>query len=144
MKNFELIHEMALRRKGGQNELQALLPTVRSVEEIATTPDDRFLAEMTRCINQAGFSWKVIDQKWPQFEEAFFGFNLNKLSLLSEEQWEAYTKDKRVVRSWQKIKAVKDNLVFVLDIRFEHQSFARFIADWPPSDQVGLMDADEE
>lgn len=102
--------------------------------------DDRYLSMMTRVINQAGFSWKVIERKWPQFEEAFLGFDTFKLSLLSPEQWEAYTSDRRVVRNWQKIKAVQDNLFFVREISRQHGSFGNFIAAWPESDQVGLLE----
>ncbi len=64
---------------------------------------------------------------------------MRKLSLLSPEQWENYTKDKRVVRNWQKIKAVKENVVFILDEAREHGSFAKFIADWPCSDLANLL-----
>ncbi|MCH8136192.1 MAG: hypothetical protein IIB77_09475 [Proteobacteria bacterium] len=36
-------------------------------------------------------------QRWGvRLEEAFFGFDLNKLALLSPEQWEAYASDRRV------------------------------------------------
>ena len=94
---------------------------------------------MTKCINQAGFSWKVIENKWPEFEVAFFGFDLRKLGLLSAEQWEAYASDRRVVRNWQKIKALQENVFFVQEESRKHGSFGTFIADWPPSDQIGLM-----
>lgn len=78
-------------------------------------------------------------KKWPEFEAAFFNFNLKKLSFLSDEQWEAYTQDKRVVRHWQKIKATKENLLFILDVAREQGSFAQFIQDWPLDDIVGLL-----
>lgn len=139
MKKFEQIWRRAEKRKGGRKGLQQLLPKVASARKLKNTGDDRYLSMMTRVINQAGFSWKVIDRKWPEFEEAFLGFDTFKLSLLSPEQWEAYTSDRRVVRNWQKIKALQDNLFFVREIAGEHGSFGKFIADWPVSDQVGLL-----
>jgi 3-methyladenine DNA glycosylase Tag len=139
MKKFKSILAQAEKRKNGKKGLSAWLPKVLTDKQIAKQSDDRFLAMMTKTINQAGFSWKVIEKKWPQFEEAYFGFELHKLSLLSPEQWENYVKDPRVVRNWQKIKAVRDNLLFILDVEREHGSFAKFIANWPSSDQVGLM-----
>ena len=138
MKKFTQIRERAEKRKGAR-ELKKLLPPVASTRELLALGDDRYLAMMTKCINQAGFSWKVIENKWPQFEEAFFGFDPFKLGLLSPEQWEAYTGDRRVVRNWQKIKALQDNVYFVQDIATTHGSFGQFIADWPAADQVGLM-----
>lgn len=88
---------------------------------------------------QAGFSWKTVHKKWPEMEAAFLGFDIEKLGYLPEERWEALLNDKRVIRSWTKIKAIQQNLAFVRDTAEQHGSFGRFIADWPTADQVGLM-----
>lgn len=136
---FTQIRQRAEKRKGGAAALKKMLPEVLSNKKIAELGDDRFLSMMTKCINQAGFSWKVIENKWPQFEEAFFGFDPGKLGLLSPEQWEAYASDRRVVRNWQKIKALQENVFFVQEETRKHGSFGKFIADWPSSDQIGLM-----
>ncbi len=139
MKKFSIIIKQAEKRKGGNAELKKLLPSVLSAEELLKVGDDRFLAMMAKAIHQAGFNWSVIEKKWPQFEEAYFGFNVNKLGRLSPEQWEAYMKDVRVVRNWQKIKAVMDNVGFMHQEISLHGSFAAFMAGWPENDQIGLM-----
>ncbi len=139
MNKFSKIRKRAEQRKGGAAALKKILPKVASKKKLAALGDDRFLAMMTRCINQAGFSWKVIENKWPEFEEAFFGFDTRKLGLLSSEQWEAYTSDRRVVRNWQKIKALQENVFFVQEVARQHGSFGKFVAGWPESDQIGLM-----
>ncbi|HIF87421.1 MAG TPA: DNA-3-methyladenine glycosylase I [Gammaproteobacteria bacterium] len=139
MKKFSEIKKRAEKRKGGASGLKKLLPKVASRRQLASLTDDRYLAMMTKCINQAGFSWKVIENKWSQFEEAFFGFDLNTLALLSPEQWEAYTSDRRVVRNWQKIKALRENVYFVQEESRLHGGFGKFIGEWPQSDQIGLM-----
>src|SRR5204862_6641034 len=36
--------------------------------------------------------------------------------------------------------AVRDNARFVADIAREHGSYGKFLAQWPVSDQVGLLD----
>lgn len=136
---FSDIHAIAAKRKGGKKNLNQLLPALRTDKELAELGDDRYLSAMTQCINQAGFSWKVIENKWPQFEEAFYGFKIEKLSLLADEHWENYTTDKRVVRNWQKIKTVKDNLGFIYEIKRKHGSFGKWLAAWPAADQIGLM-----
>ena len=137
--DFSTILARAEARKGGELALAQLMPYVASQEELVDLPDDRYLAMMTKCINQAGFSWKVIENKWPEFEQAFFGFDPLKLSYLSPEQWEAYASDRRVVRNWQKIKALQDNVFFVQDTSRQWGSFGAFIAQWPVTDQIGLM-----
>lgn len=119
--------------------LKKLLPEVVSEKKLAELGDDRFLSMMTKTINQAGFSWKVVENKWPEFEEAFFGFDTGKLGFLSPEQWEAYASDRRVVRNWQKIKALQENVFFVQEESRKHGGFGKFLAQWPASDQIGLM-----
>ena len=137
--DFQTILSRAEERKGGTKELKALLRSPLSPDQLSKIPEDRYLSAMTRCINRAGFSWKVIDQKWPEFEEAFFGFKVDTLALLSDEQWEAYLNDRRVVRSGQKIKALRDNVSFLYDLRFTDKGIAQLIANWPRDDQIGLM-----
>ena len=129
MTKFQKISERAEQRKGGGAALKKLLPKIASKKQLQSLGDDRYLAMMTKCINQAGFSWKVIENKWPEFEEAFFGFDPRKLGLLSAEQWEAYTSDRRVVRNWQKIKALQENVFFVQEESRKNGSFGNFIAN---------------
>ena len=139
MSSFDAILSRAEQRKGGAAGLKKLLPQVARHGELRKLGDDRYLAMMTKCINQAGFSWKVIEKKWPEFEEAFHGFDPRTLGFLSPEQWEAYASDRRVVRNWQKIKALQENVFFVQAIAREHGSFGAWLAAWPLEDQVGLM-----
>ena len=98
MAKFEKIKERAEHRKGGGAALKKLLPKVASKKQLVALGDDRYLAMMTKCINQAGFSWKVIENKWPDFEEAFFAFDPKKLGYLSPEQWEAYARGRPRIR----------------------------------------------
>lgn len=139
MQKFAEIQASAIARKGGAQALQDLLPTVMSEAQFLALPDDRILAMMCRTINQAGFNWTVIHNKWPQFEDAFFGFDVDRLAMLSAEQWEAYCNDTRVVRHWPRIKAVMENVSFVRAYRDEYGSFARFLHTYPASRQVELM-----
>ena len=136
---FQTIQDMAAERKGGKSALRRLLPKVPSQSALAALGDDRVLSAMAKCINRAGFNWQVIESKWPQFEEAFFGFDIGRLASMPIDEWEAYTSDKRVVRNWPKIKAVMENVGYILEIAERHGSFARFLAEWPADDQIGLM-----
>lgn len=135
------IEALAADRKGGQAALDKLLGEHKplSAKQLAKLGDDRYLAMMTRCIFQAGFNWKVIDKKWPGFEEAFHGFNPKGLAHMPPEKWDAYSSDKRIVRNPQKIGSVLDNAHFVWSTAQQHGSFAKVFAEWPQSDQIGLM-----
>ena len=95
---------------------------------------------MTRRIFNAGFSAKVIDAKWPAFEEAFHGFDPRRCAHITEAEFDALTKNPGIVRNGVKIKSVQVNAAFILDLEAEHGSAARFFADWPDNDYVGLLD----
>ena len=83
MTSFAEILARAVTRKGGEAALERILATTapRPPAEIASTLDDRILAEMTRRIFYAGFSSKVIDDKWPAFEAGFDRFDPTRSSL---------------------------------------------------------------
>ena len=65
MESFDSIFQRAAERKGGVAALEALLPHASSPEELRAHPDDRYLAEMTKCVFRSGFVWKIIESKWP-------------------------------------------------------------------------------
>lgn len=137
---FKTIWARAAKRKGGDKALQALLPKTPDQKALAKLADDRVLAEMTKRVFSAGFVWQVIDAKWDGFEAAFLDFQPKKLLHKPDEFWEKLTSDTRIVRNGQKIMTVRANAKFVLDIAAEHGSFGKFLAAWPVTDQVGLME----
>jgi len=134
------IIERAAHRKGGRDTLMSLLGPAADTAALEGFSDDRALSLMTKCIFRSGFVWRVIEQKWPGFEEAFEGFDPRGLHHKPDEFWDALTADKRIVRNGAKIMAVKANAAFVLAIAEEHGSFGRFLAQWPETDITGLWD----
>ncbi|MBT3725593.1 MAG: DNA-3-methyladenine glycosylase I, partial [Gammaproteobacteria bacterium] len=112
MDSFKIIIERAEKRKGGKKALLALLPQSINAEELRAKPDSFFLEEMTRSIFQSGFVWRVINNKWPTYRQAFFDFDIGKLMRLSSDDWDNYMQDTRIVRHRQKIQAVRHNLWF--------------------------------
>jgi 3-methyladenine DNA glycosylase Tag len=141
MQQFKTVRARAAKRKGGDAALVALLPKVKSAKVLAQIDDDRILADLTKRIFSAGFVWRVIEAKWPGFEAAFLGFIPMRLLAQPDEFWEGLARDSRIVRNPQKIIAVRANAQFVADIAREHGSFGKFLAEWPPTDQIGLLDA---
>lgn len=139
MKSFDSIYQHAAERKGGESGLKRLLPEIGTAEQIAALDESRFLAEMSRCLFQAGFVWSVINKKWPGFETVFHGFDPNTILSLQADEWEEIGRDARIVRKQQNIRAVRANAQFIEDIALEHGSFSHFIADWPTSNLVSLF-----
>ena len=140
MEKWKAIEARAAIRKGGAAALEAELPKPRSARALARTGDDRYLAMMTRCVFQAGFVWRVVEAKWPGFEEAFRGFEPAKLARLTEKQLEKLRHDERIVRNPQKIQAVRHNARLVCELAEDAKSAGAFLASWPAEDIVGLWD----
>ena len=110
------------------------------LDDLARIPDDRWLSMMAKCLFQAGFHWKVIEAKWPGFETAFEGFNPARVSFYGYEEIDRLVSDTAIVRNGAKIMAVVENARFLVDLAAEHGSAAKFFADWPADDFIGLMD----
>jgi 3-methyladenine DNA glycosylase Tag len=113
--------------------LASLLPKVPSQKALARVTDDRVLAEMSKRIFSAGFVWSVIEKKWPASRRPFSASSRRRLTFQPDEFWEGLSGDKRIVRNPQKIKAVRDNALFVLDIAKQHGSFGKFLAGGRPA-----------
>jgi 3-methyladenine DNA glycosylase Tag len=146
MRDFDRIAAVAAQNKSGIAALEELLAKTKSAPpaEIAAIPDDRLLSEMSRRIFQAGFSWKVVDDKWPAFEELFGGFDPRVCAALAEERFDALLKNRRIIRNAAKIGSITANASFILELAAGHGSAARLIADWPDSDYIGLLDLFEK
>ena len=137
---FKTIRARAEKRKGGPEALAALMPPKPDPKALRELRDDRGLAEMTKRVFSAGFAWSVIENKWPGFEEAFIGFEPSRLTFEPDEFWHKLTMNARIVRNGAKIMSVRENARFVLEVAKEHGSFAKFLADWPPANEVGLLE----
>ena len=137
---FKTIRARAEKRKGGAKELEKLLPSKPDMKAVAKLSDDRMLSEMTKRVFSAGFAWSVIETKWPGFEKAFLAFKPARLSFQPDDFWDGLLSDTRIVRNGAKIQSVRENAAFVQDIAREHGSFGKFLAKWPSSDQIGLLD----
>jgi 3-methyladenine DNA glycosylase Tag len=139
MRSFADIAATAAARKGGVAALEALLSHPKSTDEIAATGDDRFLAEMTRTIFQAGFDWSLIDRKWPGFEQAFEGFDVGRWVFMSDDDADRLARDKSIVGNLAKIRSVGANAVFLSALARAHGSAAAFFAASRPEDYFDLV-----
>ncbi|WP_378950742.1 DNA-3-methyladenine glycosylase I [Mesorhizobium sp. ANAO-SY3R2] len=138
MLDFAKIRARAAARKGGEAVLTSLLGPAPDNGALTDVSDDRVLSTMAERVFAAGFVWRVIEQKWPGFEEAFLGFEPKRLLFQPDDFWHDLASDKRIVRNPQKIRSVRDNAAFVERVAIEHGSFGKFLAAWPADDQVGL------
>jgi 3-methyladenine DNA glycosylase Tag len=137
---FATILNAALTRHGA-GAVEARLPKPHDTAELAATPDDRFLSQMSLRIFRAGLKHSVVDAKWPAFEEVFHGFEPRRVRAMSDEAMEKLLGDNRLIRHWGKLKSVRDNAAAMLEISAEHSGFGRWLGDWRTDDIVGLWEA---
>ncbi|PYG28274.1 DNA-3-methyladenine glycosylase I [Pelagimonas varians] len=140
MRSFDEILSIAADRKGGQSAVLGGIATPKTPDQLAAIPDDRWLAAMARGIFQAGISWKVVENKWPDIEEAFHGFDVARVAFMPEDWFYELIEDKRIVRSPPKVRAIQENAAFIQTVAQTHGSFGRKIGDWPAEDFQGLLD----
>ena len=136
MKTYAELLDIATERKGEDFLADHLTASDVSMADLA---DDRILSEFSRGVFQAGFSWKVIRNKWPGFEAAFHGFEPARVAFFHDEDLDRLLSDKGIVRNGQKISATIENARFIAETSKQNGGFGSFLERWPNEDQAGLL-----
>ena len=137
--NFSRFYESACERKCSEQEMLARMPRMATASELKQLDDRDVLSTITRCIFRAGFIWRIIEAKWPGFEEAFKNFVPLYWQQVPPEILEELSKDQRIVRNQQKINTVPANARMIVEVSEEYGSFAQFLAQWPSAQQAELL-----
>ncbi|QOL26428.1 DNA-3-methyladenine glycosylase I [Thalassotalea sp. LPB0316] len=136
--SFEQLLARAVNRKGNLANVTLLLGDAPNASQLSQIGDDRFLAHFTKKVFQSGFVWRVVENKWPDFEEVFFQFNIEKVLMMPEEMLERKASDPRIIRNFNKVKTIKENAQMIFNEQQNGHSFAQFIQHWPSNDIIGL------
>jgi 3-methyladenine DNA glycosylase Tag len=139
MIDFSKLYQQAANRKGGEKSLEGLIPRPKSKAALGRIPDDRWLSGMAKSVFQAGFNWKVVENKWPDIEAAYNGFDPRAVAFQSDDDLDRLVKDPRVIRQWRKLKAIRVNAQYVADLAAEHGSAARYFANYPSTEYIHLL-----
>lgn len=89
--------------------------------------DNGYLEELTKSIFQAGFSWRVIRDKWPNFQRAFEAFDVFTVAGYGEPDVERLASDPGIVRNRRKIEATIYNARVMWDLIQKHGSFHAYL-----------------
>lgn len=98
-------------------------PPPRAVPE----NDAGYFEKITQAVFQAGFSWKVIRAKWPGFQQAFAGFDVDRVAAFTPVDVERLVEDKNIVRNGRKIEATTHNARLCQELIAEHGSFHNYL-----------------
>lgn len=96
-------------------------------EQIVPKSLDDYLEVMSKAVFQSGMSWKVVENKWPGTQEAFSGFNVQKVAAFGPFEIEALAQDTRVIRNRRKLEAVVYNAQQILALDEEYGSFQAYL-----------------
>ncbi|NVK23716.1 MAG: DNA-3-methyladenine glycosylase I [Gammaproteobacteria bacterium] len=135
---FSQILARAAERKGGEEFVLDMAGGCLTAEQISQIPNDRWLSAFTKQVFQSGFVWRVVENKWPDFEQVFFDFDIEKMLMMPDELWESKAKDPRIIRNGKKIMTIKDNAQMIYEVSVQHGSFGQWIANWPANDIISL------
>ena len=139
MVNYNSIYDLACLRKGSAEQVEAMLSKPKTKRQLKKTADPTYLAEFSKKVFQSGFVWRVVEAKWDNFEELFWGFDIDKLLMMPDDMLERKSQDKKIIRNYKKIWAIRENAIFIDSVRRHYNiSFAEFIAEWPIDDITGL------
>jgi 3-methyladenine DNA glycosylase Tag len=95
--------------------------------------DSGYFEEMTKAVFRSGFSWQVIENKWPNFKQAFDGFSVEKVAAYDTRDVDRLLSDEGIVRNGRKIESTIHNARTIKQLAAEHGSFdgyLRSIESW--------------
>ncbi len=66
-----------------------------------------------------------------ELRRGLFGFKIEPLLMLSDEQWETKATDERIIRHLTKVMSIPANARMIHEASIQHGSFGKMVADWP-------------
>jgi len=101
--------------------------------------EDAYFENMARVIFLAGLSWKMIDQKWPNFKNAFKNFSIDEVAKFKENDVNRLMNDAGIVRNRAKIMAAISNAKQFQDVKKEFGSFKSYLDRLDKSQNYALV-----
>jgi len=89
--------------------------------------DTGYLEELTKAIFRAGFSWRVVRDKWDNFQRSFDGFDVARVAGFGVPDISRLFEDASIVRNRQKILATVENARTMLALAGQHGSFHAYL-----------------
>lgn len=99
--------------------------------------DAGYFEKITQAVFQAGFSWEVIRNKWPGFQQAFAGFDVEQVASFMDEDIERLLENKGIVRNGRKIAATVHNARICQQLIDEYGSLHAYLRSMDDLDYDG-------
>jgi len=82
---------------------------------------------MTKTVFTAGLNWKVVENKWPNFQKAFAGFSIPKVAGFTDKDTKRLMADAGIVRNEKKIQATVHNAGEFLKLEKDFGTFQKYL-----------------
>lgn len=103
------------------------MPKEQSPPRVKPKDDTGYFEEMTKTVFRSGFSWKVIENKWPNFQKSFAQFSVDKVAAFDERDVDRLLADTSIVRNGRKIESTIHNARALKAIQKEFGSFENYL-----------------
>ena len=104
------------------------MPLAPDIPPKATPASDAgYLEELTKAIFRAGFSWRVVFDKWENFRKAFGGFDVTAVACYTPADLHRLVEDKGIIRNHRKLEATIQNARQMLELIDAHGSFEGYL-----------------
>ncbi len=137
MTTFAKIQAAAVKRIG-EDELAKRMPKPKGPKALRNVSDDRYFSQMSLRIFRAGLKQSMVDARWPDFEEAFEGFDPHRVRSFNDEDLDRLMSNKALIRHGGKMRATLHNAAALCDVIDEFGGMGDYLAGWPKDDVVGL------
>src|SRR5688572_2532572 len=97
--------------------------TMKEPERIKPTKLADYLEVLSKAVFEGGMNWEVIESKWPGFQEAFDGFDPEKIASYSPEDIDRLMADPRIIRNGRKVNATIHNAGAMIEAEKEFGGF---------------------
>ena len=96
--------------------------TARNIRTI-----DQFLELMAKAIFASGFSWMVVDKRWPEIRQAFQKFSAPTVVAFTDDDLRSLGAEPGVIANEQKIEAVRQAAGLLIHRKAEFGSIGRWL-----------------
>jgi DNA-3-methyladenine glycosylase I len=103
------------------------MPKDQPPPRVKPQDDSGYFEEMTKAVFRSGFSWEVIENKWPNFRKSFSEFSIDKVAAFDERDVDRLLNDTSIVRNGRKIESTIHNARAIKSIQAEFGSFENYL-----------------
>lgn len=106
--------------------------------------DTEYFERMIKTLFNAGLTWTVVENKWPNFRKAFNGFSPGKVARFTEKDVKELMNNQGIIRNEKKIRATIHNAGEFLKLQKEFRTFQKYLESFGKDEERLQADIQEK